>query len=1833
MINRLRQAEVASLTTTALAFLLTIYLLPANPHVAEMNPAVARLFEIGPAGWAVAGAVALVFEAIVFAAYERVEHVAPRTVLVGGVLVATVGVFDLLVNLRLLSVVGIPESVNIAAYGLPALAVAAVGAGVGTRRRWGPVLLAASRSVKLPSHSTVRAVAVSLLLIGVALAGVYPFVGPIATTTPASAAPSESESGYLFDFENDSTTISEDGWTGTTGDWSKSTTSVPPDGGERVLESSTSTSSQITYDLTTAANQTRGNNVSWWHNTSAFDGKSTGDIKFQNSSTTSVVTGFVTGTSGVQYEGSSGPTEFGVSYQANAWHKFVLHDWNLSNDSVSVTVYNADNTVEGSAEIPLKNDLGVDRIVLDAPQDSSISWKVDEIKAGATSTTPDLAGHVTDQSGTPVDNATVKVVSYDTADFSGTSAEIQSDIDRVKKRISNPEPPEWDPDRTLTGSDSLTDVDGTYAIAHSAEKWNLNGFQLGGGPTVIPDPKLSQPAVTLPAEQSLVVSLWDATDQDFVEDSADADLPGATTSGTVVVERLDAAGDSISTTTRQTQPMVQITSATNLGTKTHEAVAFPDGLSPGFYRIYPEGHPDRAYTLAVAPDANVNKLKNTIIEGLKDRQGSLTERAQNLEDYVANNKVAVQNTTTNETGYYSFSFGSSTVTEATVVAYKKPDAMSASTPSRGEIVDYYESQLTESVETTEGVLTCESGIGDLGSYYAPGGQAQVDIPDGEADLDVVKVGIPDDLPIDQRACLEQELLSDLRNSSLADYAPFIRQNLDDLSREELDRLLTQLGNGALTNERLCKETLSDLGVSATSECGASQDELNDGWIGPVGEGIPVNDTDQIARETVEQIVRSGTPNLGSGGWNGGGGGGGGGSPTVSPGDIENTISGTFPFPGVNLVDESVVTVRAHLTNGTTKVYNLSSEYVSVERRTVRPDVVRVEDLPIGDVGGAELAVDVVTPDTVAGASEPITNPDFSGSLPALRAVKVSAAQPGPEERIEVGVDGEAGGKFGKLLNVTVIGPSGQLVNTTNVTEDAASFSTNGSGRYKVRLTMTNPGGQEFVEVVGVVAGEQSRARPPTLRGRSGPLGTFAVVSDGLESGDLDVAAAETQLRVAAIIGSDADVPPSIHLHTQAIDTADDYTTTARVLRAPDQQAVNKRTTIIHHGASVPEDAIIYRQQTQPLPRNETNEYGRTRYQPNQSVVESYSDAGGSLSVRRITDPGLVDEAFYQVRLRTPAWVPITTAPLVPDLGGLSGLAVLLLDLGGVLLLALGRRRGRPSRRTLGVLLVAGALVTAPVVPLQAGTGAAEVDLSPADDGLFRTAEKLPENVQRYGTDANPGWVVKIDTADATNGTAALRDWINASDERALIDAPDANGYAVVSAPRGDVGVTLLTRTLNSGLTYNGYVESVQPEMTMSVPEPNPLVSNATWSPTLTQQITEWTTRGDNFGVEGVAWREDVNESTMQEARQATRSDTLGTSANGTGVTVAVLDTGVNTQSGQVFGNGSAGSSLRIDNASKNFLTGESVNATAGDYAAVADGNGHGTWVASAIGSAADEPYRGYAPDANLLVLKVLGDDGSGSTHSIAEAVRYAAEQDADVISMSLGAPTYSAELAEAVANATEQGSVVVIAAGNSRQTTRWVGSPADTPVEGILTVGAASVNTNNTTDVASTLPASFSQIGPDPGTVDLSSGVTNGEGVDLVSPGMMIAAATPTTSGTRTNTSLSGTSMATPQVAGGIAQVLDERPGWKDSPERVAGYARNTTRVVPNGSVSAVGNGYLAVDRLAAAEEHDETQAEARTDGARARDAGWRTLSNGSGGFFARFIARTAPTAGPAGVA
>ncbi|WP_329082304.1 S8 family peptidase [Streptosporangium sp. NBC_01469] len=236
--------------------------------------------------------------------------------------------------------------------------------------------------------------------------------------------------------------------------------------------------------------------------------------------------------------------------------------------------------------------------------------------------------------------------------------------------------------------------------------------------------------------------------------------------------------------------------------------------------------------------------------------------------------------------------------------------------------------------------------------------------------------------------------------------------------------------------------------------------------------------------------------------------------------------------------------------------------------------------------------------------------------------------------------------------------------------------------------------------------------------------------------------------------------------------------------------------------------------------------------------------------------------------------------------------------------------------------------------------------------------------------------------------------------------------------------------------------------------------------------------------------------------------------DGTGTTVAVLDTGVDAGHPDLAG--------KVADA-RDF-TGEND---------AADRHGHGTHVADTIagsGAASGGRLKGVAPGAKLLNGKVLGADGSGSMSGIIDGMEWAvAEKRADIVNMSLGSPEPGGPLTDAVDALTRRhGALFVIAAGN-RGCDRCVGAPGD--AASALTVGAV--------DRADKL-ADFSSRGPVPTDFSVKP--------DLTAPGVGIVAARAkgTLLGDEAGefyTGVSGTSMATPHVAGAAALLRQARPG------------------------------------------------------------------------------------------
>ena len=135
---------------------------------------------------------------------------------------------------------------------------------------------------------------------------------------------------------------------------------------------------------------------------------------------------------------------------------------------------------------------------------------------------------------------------------------------------------------------------------------------------------------------------------------------------------------------------------------------------------------------------------------------------------------------------------------------------------------------------------------------------------------------------------------------------------------------------------------------------------------------------------------------------------------------------------------------------------------------------------------------------------------------------------------------------------------------------------------------------------------------------------------------------------------------------------------------------------------------------------------------------------------------------------------------------------------------------------------------------------------------------------------------------------------------------------------------------------------------------------------------------------------------------------------GEGVKIAVIDTGCD---------------LNHDDLKRNLIDGYNFIE---EGQAPIDRNCHGTHVAGTI-AASDNNLGmvGVAPKAKIIPIKGLGDDGSGSLKGICKGLIWAADNEADIITMSLGSPVNSLHLERAVNYASSKGCVIFCAAGNS----------------------------------------------------------------------------------------------------------------------------------------------------------------------------------------------------------
>jgi serine protease AprX len=313
---------------------------------------------------------------------------------------------------------------------------------------------------------------------------------------------------------------------------------------------------------------------------------------------------------------------------------------------------------------------------------------------------------------------------------------------------------------------------------------------------------------------------------------------------------------------------------------------------------------------------------------------------------------------------------------------------------------------------------------------------------------------------------------------------------------------------------------------------------------------------------------------------------------------------------------------------------------------------------------------------------------------------------------------------------------------------------------------------------------------------------------------------------------------------------------------------------------------------------------------------------------------------------------------------------------------------------------------------------------------------------------------------------------------------------------------------------------------------------------------------------------------------------------GRGVGVAVIDSGVTSWHDDLYRSATGSLSRRVVHF-KDFTREVSPNLWFNDLPS--DDYGHGTHVAGIIaGSGYDSGGRrmGIAPGARLLGLKVLDGQGNGYVSDVIAAIDYAisvkSTYNVRVINLSVASGVFESywndPLTLAAKRATDAGIVVVAASGNlgvdASGRSQWgaVTSPGNAPW--VLTVGASSHQ--GTARRSDDIVANFSSHGPT--WLDFAAKP------DIVAPGVGIESLSDPRStlygllkpyllsgtvsvGYKPYLSLSGTSMATPVVAGTVALMLEANPNL--TPNAVKAILQYTAQSQSSESVFAQGAGFL----------------------------------------------------------
>lgn len=475
---------------------------------------------------------------------------------------------------------------------------------------------------------------------------------------------------------------------------------------------------------------------------------------------------------------------------------------------------------------------------------------------------------------------------------------------------------------------------------------------------------------------------------------------------------------------------------------------------------------------------------------------------------------------------------------------------------------------------------------------------------------------------------------------------------------------------------------------------------------------------------------------------------------------------------------------------------------------------------------------------------------------------------------------------------------------------------------------------------------------------------------------------------------------------------------------------------------------------------------------------------------------------------------------------------------------------RPTlgRMLLVVLLAAGLLVVAP--GSAAADGGHKAQTQSASDATVD--EDLRERADGGIIDV----VVRMSAGQSTRAHSS-----EASTQRSMQQDADDTQVAIESFAEDKDGVEhkrglwLTNAVLLTVNTSEVDLKEIARVDGVTMLEPN-------YQVTITAQSTEATARSEDASSDVVTSTYGVDQINATEFWDA--YDTRGE-----GVNIAVLDSGVDPDHPDIELQSDGPAWAEFDSGRENTDPFDS-----------ADDTSHGTHVSGiATGGNASGTQIGVAPAADLMVAKVL-EGRTGSLIDVIDGFQWAVDNDADIVSMSLGANRTSDFFIDAIRNARSTGTVVVASTGNSGDgTTSYPGFEYDT-------VGTGAVGPNRTVpDFSSGRDIDPSAAASDDNWDDSPPS----DWPDTYTTPMVVSAGNNVYSAQQNNTygTLTGTSMATPHVAGAIA-LLMSAAGETLTPDEIDNALRNSSWK-PDGEATTPDTryGHGIVDATALAEEYN----------------------------------------------